>query len=155
MGDHHWYEIPIVIDPPNFDIKKAWGWHRDEVAKCGGLTYEDGEPNWQAAFSADPGCCGCPRCDATTWAFGRKQQCARCGFAYPVDAWAMYSYGVQAAQREAKWGLLSEHARRMEHPYYRYGYEHPTEDIWGEFKRTNWAEIFPDDRPTTPPTDTP
>lgn len=137
---------PNVIDPPGFDQKAAWQECRDYVEKCGGLTDENGEPNWRAAFGADPGLCSCPSCGETYWAWGRRQRCDRCGFEYPTDWWPMYSYGVQAAKTgDARHGnkmLMERHERRLDHPYYRYGFEHPVDDAWLEKDRINWRTVF-------------
>lgn len=144
---------PIVIDPPGFDQKAAWTECGEYVEKCGGLTHEDGELNWKAAFGADPGCCSCPACHQMYWAWGNIQKCVKCGFEYPTDWWPMYSWGVQRklneidpppAFRDRK---PSEHwqkecERRMEHPYYRYGYEHPVESPCRERDKVNWREVM-------------
>lgn len=113
---------PIVIDPPDFD-------------KCGGLQDERGEVNWRAAFGADPGCCSCPRCGEHYWAWGRRQRCAKCAFEYPTDWWPMYSYGTSAAKRPI---ARHRHEERMQHPYYRYGFEHPVDDPWTECHTAEW-----------------
>jgi hypothetical protein len=142
---------PIVIDPPNFDQKAAWGECEQFVEKCGGIAHEDGEPNWKAASGADPGCCSCPACQKYYWAWGRRQRCAACGFEYETDAWAMYSWGTHAGRVAAgkvkmEPRMISYFAKsaqeRMSHPYYRYGYEHPVDKPQDEFKRLNWREIF-------------
>ena len=134
---------PIVIDPPGFNEAAAWQECRDYVDQCGGLAHEDGEPNWRAAFGADPGICSCPACHRDHWAWGRKQRCTRCGFEYETDAWLMYSYGVQAAKRTDWRSAL--HERRLAHPYYRYGFEHPESagaDAYKAFKSIDWRSIF-------------
>lgn len=112
---------PIVIDPHGFD-------------QAGGLAHEDGEPNWRAAFGADPGCCSCPACGETYWALGRRQRCVKCAFEYPTDWWPMYSWGSQAAGRKQ----VYQHAERMKHPYYRHGFENPVEDPWKEHHTEKW-----------------
>ena len=131
---------PIVIDPPNFNIEREWAQHQKWVEEAGGLTHEDGEVNWRAAFSADPGICSCPACQQMYWAFGRRQRCAKCAFEYPTDWWGMYSYGVSAARGKKE--KPYQHEKRMEHPYYRYGYEHPVDNAWEESKRIDWKEVM-------------
>ena len=129
---------PIVIDPPNFDQKEAWQECSDYVEQCGGMVHEDGEPNWRAAFGADPGCCSCPACGEMYWQWGRVQRCVVCAFEYPTDWWPMYSYGVQATRRETRY----KHEERMKHPYYRYGFEHPVEDPWKEHNKQEWRDAI-------------
>lgn len=144
---------PIVIDPPGFDTKAGWKECAEYVEKCGGLTHDDGEPNWRAAFGADPGVCSCPNCGEYYWAWGIKQRCRKCAFEYPVDWWPMYSYGVQQRNREAdpppacrekhfRDYLKREHERRISHPYYRYGYEHPVKDPWAEHDKIPWKTVM-------------
>lgn len=125
---------PIVIDPPNFDQDAAWQECRDYVDKCGGLVHEDGSTNWRAAFGADPGCCSCPACGETYWAWGRRQRCVKCAFEYPTGWWPMYSWGSSAANSHRRY----KHDERMTHPYYRYGFEHPVQDPWKETKTEAW-----------------
>lgn len=152
-AEDKWGGDPIVIDPPGFDPNAGWKEHSDYVEQCGGLTHEDGDVNWRAAFGADPGICSCPACHTMYWAFGRKQRCRACNFEYPTDAWPMYSYGVQAFSRKNGGGKFAVHTsldqmheERMSHPYYRYGFEHPPEekaDVHAEYKRINWRTVFP------------
>lgn len=130
---------PKVIDPPGFDPRAAWQECSEYVDKCGGLTHEDGEPNWRAAFGADPGCCTCPNCGEYYWSWGRIIECLDCQFQFPTDWWAMYSWGVQATRNAI---FRSSHKERMSHPYYRYGYEHPVEDPWKEHDKLPWKEII-------------
>ena len=129
---------PIVIDPPNFDPAAAWAECRAHVDQCGGLAHEDGSPNWNAAFGADPGICSCPACGEMYWAWGKVQRC-KCGFEYPTDWWPMYSWGVQAT-RSALLQQSKRHEQRMDHPYYRYGFEHPVADPWAEHDRQEWRD---------------
>ena len=147
---------PIVIDPPNFDVGAGWKECRDYVDQCGGIQHADGEVNWRAAFGADPGCCSCPACNTYYWAFGRRQRCRQCGFEYETDAWPMFSYGVQDANRlSGKVKCLDDKANtrindriktalaeKMRHPYYRYGFEHPCNDPWKEFHAIKWREVL-------------
>lgn len=140
---------PIVVEPAGFSSQQGWDECHRYVEQCGGLTHPDGEPNWRAAFGADPGVCSCPVCRQYYWAWGTKQRCRACGFEYPTDWWPMYSYGVGEAKRrqnvlalgnaiEAQTGLRRLHDSRLPHPYYRYGYEHPVEDAWKERDQIDW-----------------
>lgn len=130
---------PIVIDPPGFDQDAAWKECSEYVEKCGGLMRADGEPNWRAAFSADPGCCSCPACGEMYWAWGRVQRCAKCSFEYPTDWWCMYSWGTQAhAGRRHRGTWHYKHVEYMKHPYYRYGFEHPVSDPWETSHTDEW-----------------
>lgn len=140
---------PIVIDPPGFDANEAWQECSDYVDQCGGLEHENGEPNWRAAFGADPGVCSCPSCHETYWMWGRVQRCVDCGFEYPVDAWAMFSWGVQAAWNFERYQnhprILALHERRLSHPYYRYGFENPPPqdtDLFALFNANDWRQML-------------
>lgn len=147
---------PIVIDPPNFDQKAAWNECREYVDKCGGLTDDDGEPNWRAAFGADPGCCSCPVCHEYYWQWGRVQKCVDCGFEYPVDWWPSYSEGVTAAswingeieinsdgRKRVLAGKIERHTQRMHNPYYRHGFENkPPAEACG-IKLMDYAQSIP------------
>lgn len=151
---------PIVIDPPNFNLTAAWQGCSQAVEEAGGMTHEDGEPNWRAAFSADPGCCSCPVCREYYWAWGNRQRCVKCGFEYPVDAWPMYSWGVQDAWWMSgimkspdpdfaeihKLGIIGRRKIRMQHEYYRYGFEHPPQgpaiNLVKEFERIDWRKVL-------------
>jgi hypothetical protein len=144
MSDSFDLRDPIVIDPPGFDAAKAWQGCRDEVDACGGLSYEDGSPNWRAAFSADPGCCHCPACRAYYWAWGRIQKCIDCGFVYPTDAWEKFSYGNGAGRRN---DTAYKHEERMRHPYYRYGFLNPAADAWEAFRAIDWRKAVGDWEP--------
>lgn len=127
---------PIVIDPPGFDQSAAWKECSDFVEKCGGLTDADGEPNWRAAFGADPGICSCPMCGEHYWAWGRRQRCVKCAFEYHTDWWPMYSWGAQSARSPVKY----KHKERLEHPYYRFGAEHPCDDPWATCHTEEWRK---------------
>lgn len=144
---------PIILDPPGLTPEQGWTECDEYVEQCGGLTYSDGEPNWRAAFGADPGCCSCPACQQMYWAWGRKIQCVKCGFAFETDWWPMYSYGVREARRgsnvlapgndiSVQRGLRDLHRRRISHPFYRYGYEHPVEDPWNERHKIDWRAVL-------------
>lgn len=41
---------PIVIDPPGFDQAAGWQECQEYVEQCGGIVYDNGEPNWCALF---------------------------------------------------------------------------------------------------------
>jgi hypothetical protein len=142
---------PDVIDPPGFDVAKAWKGcqdDRDAMLRVGREI--------AAAHFADPGCCTCPMCGAGYWAWGRRQRCKACQFEYETDWWSMYSYGVGKAHMQKQKGALAMkglqdlHERRMTHPYYRYGFEHPVDSAYdiafsrdpGE--RINWSEVIKD-----------
>lgn len=153
---------PIVVDPPGFDCSAAWRECSEYVEKCGGLVHEDGEPNWRAAFGADPGCCSCPACHVYFWSWGRIIECTDCGFRFPTDWWCRYSWGSQQAHREkhpppamsdprfAAY-IAEEHAKSMNHPYYRYGYEHPSDDAVKEKDRIDWrTAVGPIEKVTWP-----
>lgn len=125
---------PIVIDPPGFDIRAAWQEcqeYSDRMHAC--------ERPLAAAAGADPGICSCPACGVMHWAWGRAQRCTACGFEYPTDWWAMYSFGCQAHRWLVPLGNL--HDRRLAHPYYRYGYEHPADDPMSERDRIDWRSL--------------
>ena len=148
MGD--WLGDPIVIDPPEFNDQAAWKECRDEVDRCGGMTYEDGNPNWRAAFSADPGVCSCPCCGAMYWAWGRVQECRACHFRYPTDWWPMYSYGASAGRLGDKLdhlGSLGTYTsqQRMKHKYFRWAYENKPKGGIDGARLIKWREIFPED----------
>lgn len=149
---------PCVIDPPDFSASEAWNECREYVDKCGGLSHDDGSVNLRAAHGADPGICGCPACGRTAWAFGIRHRCRTCGFEYPINAWAMFSWGVQAkwhetnpppAARNKRYAahMRKEKERRMPHPYYRYGYEHGDQfnrstRLYETFKTLPWRKIM-------------
>lgn len=149
---------PIVIDPPGFDQRGAWQKCSDYVDKCGGMVHDDGEVNWLAAFGAAPGVCSCPACGEMYWMWGRVQRCVVCAFEYPSDAWPMYSYGIQAYRTlngklkyggdpEAYHRVVAYYQRKqerdMQHPYYRYGFEHPHGgDIWWHYHQIDWKFVI-------------
>ena len=157
---------PIVIDPPGFNPKDGWAECSEYVEKCGGLTDDDGEVNWRAAFGADPGICSCPNCHQAFWAWGRKVECTECHFQFPTNWWPEYSYGCQDAARlswrimlrdflclfhHQRWffcrrrlriGIRERLSERLMHPYYRDGFEHPVADPWAEHEKINWREIL-------------
>ena len=147
---------PIIIDPPDFTPEQGWQQCKEYVERCGGLAYEDGEPNIRAAAGADPGCCSCPDCQQYFWKFGKIIQCTECGFQFNSDWWEMYSYGVSDSKTLNSPGRFPDPAfaqimvarikerklDRMKHPYYRYGFEHPVEDAWAEHDKLPWKQIM-------------
>lgn len=147
---------PVVIDPPEYDVAAAWKGCQDYVERCGGLAYPDGEPNICAAAGADPGCASCPNCHQYFWAFGKRIQCTECGFEFETDWWPMYSSGVSDGQimrgertypdqeftERLKYGITQRIETRMAHPYYRYGYGHPTPSPWEQHDKLPWREIM-------------
>lgn len=148
---------PIVVDPAGFDQKSAWGECNEYVEKCGGLSHSDGEPNWRAAFGADPGCCSCPCCDQMFWAWGRKQRCSECGFEFPTHWWSDYSSGAQHAMRvddpppafrdpEVMARMNELHEKRMAtSKYYRFAFEHRCTPSMEAAKTIAWRTFFPED----------
>jgi hypothetical protein len=147
---------PIVIDPPGFDQKAGWQECSDYVDKCGGLAYEDGEPNWRAAFGADPGVCSCPACGEMYWCWGRVQRCAVCQFEYPTDAWPAYSEGCDAGMRlsgkrvcpdaEAHERMIAysnkKYNQRKDNPYFLFGFEHPVANAYWHYEKTDWKFVL-------------
>ena len=151
---------PIVIDPPGFDCQAGWKECSEYVDKCGGLVHKDGEPNWRAAFGADPGCVSCPNCKEFFWCWGRVIECTECHFQFPTDWWPMYAYGCQEAKRKPNpnWDAKEQarmdkyfaeaHAKRIDHPYYRYGFEYPPQEKAYDAKdKVKWADVFPEHMP--------
>ena len=141
---------PIILEPAGMTAQAGWAECRSFVDQCGGVTYPDGEVNWRAAFGADPGVCSCPACHQMYWAWGTKQRCVVCGFEYPTDWWPMYSYGVGTAKMHIppdQYPFIAKlHQQRLEHPYYRYGFEHPVADAWLEHDRIDWRSVMTDTR---------
>ena len=146
---------PIILEPAGLTPEAGWAECKDYVDKCGGLQHDDGEVNWRAAFGADPGLSSCPACHQPYWAWGTKLKCIlnTCGFEFPTDWWPMYSYGVHAAMAKGRGakvdienhpGLRELHERRLSHPYYRYGFEHPVESAWDEHNKIDWKTVMAD-----------
>jgi len=125
----------IVIDPPGFDEKAAW-------KECRDWQDSHGSNTMAAAFGADPGICSCPSCHEMYWAWGRRQRCVVCNFEYETDAWAMYSWGVQAKWR----GKLYDHdKKRLKHPYFCYGFHNPPDrgtDLRSHYESMDWRTIM-------------
>jgi len=132
---------PIVIDPADFDQKAAWNECADYVDKCGGLSHDDGSPNWRAAFAADPGVVSCPMCKEFYWMWGRKQRCSECGFEYPTDWWPMFSWGASASRQDPSKRYRFD--ERMKHPYFAYGFNNPPSgDAYEAAFKINWREVL-------------
>lgn len=131
---------PIVINPPNFDQKAAWGECAEASAN---IVHANGDVNWKAASCADPGVVGCPCCDTSHWNWGNVQRCTKCGWVYPTDWWPMFSWGAQAS-RNIKF-RSDLHSTRMLHPYYRYGFTNPppdTEDTYKAAHKIDWKAVL-------------
>ncbi len=114
---------PNVIDPPGFDVNAGWQQCKDDAD-----DFRKAGRDIAAAFCADPGICSCPACGQMHWAWGNRQRCLKCEFEYPTDAWAMYSWGVQAAWRtggDATKITFPSDRKNLSHPYFRYGFENP------------------------------
>lgn len=140
QSEHKWCGDPIVIDPPDFDLKAAWGECRDYSDRMNAA----GRPV-AALHGADPGVCSCPACHAMYWRWGSRQRCKECEFEYPTNAWSMYSYGVQAANppewmKNESW-FQREHQARLSSPYYRYGFEHPVEHPFVKMDHIDWRAV--------------
>lgn len=147
---------PIVIDPPGFEQGRAWKEFQDYVNGCGGVQYPDGEVNWRAAFVADPGCNSCPACGEYYWQWGRRQRCVVCGFEYETDWWPAYSEGCDCGLRlsghrvcpsadyqERSLDYASrKKAARWDHPYFRFGFEHPVHDAWWHHDKIDWRYVL-------------
>src|SRR5580700_10794138 len=97
---------PIVIDPPNFDAKAAW-------KECREWSDSQEPGSMAGAAGADPGVCSCPACKQMFWAWGRQQRCTECAFEFPTDAWAMFSWGTQAAWRRSRPVADAAFAKRL------------------------------------------
>lgn len=127
---------PHILDPEGMTAEDGWKECKKYIEQCGGIANEDGTPNWRAAFGADPGICSCPHCRQKYWAFGNLIKCTCCDFEFPPNWWLMYSRGCGTRKREIleyskqqnKTEALRRHAKRMENPYYRYGFENPAPD---------------------------
>lgn len=134
---------PIVIKPVGFDVKAAWGECHKSVEDQGGLTYEDGEVNWGAAFSADPGLCSCPNCDQSYWQWGDVIKCSECEFVFPTNWWAIFSNGFHDGKRKRVDAHTSIHRRN---PYYAQAYDmdHGAQDAWNAKRSIDWKSVVGD-----------
>jgi hypothetical protein len=132
------------------DQRAAWEDCRRYVDACGGIQHADGSVNWRAAFGADPGVMSCPACGELYWHWGVVAKCADCGFVFPTDWWSQYSVGVNEAEYVAtckRNGIKASrpsHHKRMQHAYYRYGYEHPAEKPYEAKDRVDWVQVIGD-----------
>lgn len=146
----------IVIDPPGFSQRGAWQECSEYVEECGGLANDEGEVNWRAAFGADPGCCSCPSCGTYYWAWGRVQKCVDCGFEYQTDWWPAYVDGCRDGRLISGLHTCPDpkfHSRmvefaqrrfeqRKDHPYYRWGFDHPVVEEWFHHDKIDWRFVF-------------
>lgn len=135
---------PIVIDPPDFDLKAAWGECRE--ATKDGFVYPNGEVNWEAAFSADPGCCSCPACRKHHWAWGRRQRCTGCGFEYPTGWYGIVREGQDDRGTQP---LPTTAPKHPDCPYYMQGW-HSRGTDYHEIQASNWRSIVASFAPWSP-----
>ena len=68
---------PIIIEGEEFD------WDRGSKAMTHVIA-DDGEVNWMAAASADPGVTSCPSCKEYYWREGKKVKCKECGCIWEI-----------------------------------------------------------------------
>ena len=66
---------PIILEGEPFD------WLEGQKNLIGAVD-ENGEVNWLAAMSADPGCMKCPKCQEWLWREGIKVECPECGMVF-------------------------------------------------------------------------
>lgn len=133
---------PIVIDPPGFDQKAAWG----ECHEYSDRMHAAGR-DIAAAHGADPGICSCPCCGEMYWAWGARQRCVDCGFEYDTSWWAMYSWGAQAARRGEKVENFSDYQKRYwdNSKYFRWAFENKAEPSMEAARAVDWKTVFPED----------
>ena len=62
----------VLLDGERFD----WQEGAKAAAAC---VREDGEVDWRAAYSADPGVTRCPKCGTYHWREGTRRRCAFAG----------------------------------------------------------------------------
>ncbi|OPZ66111.1 MAG: hypothetical protein BWY85_00047 [Firmicutes bacterium ADurb.Bin506] len=139
---HH----PVIVDTEPVDLTRVW---KDCANAADKVVRQDGTVNYRAAACADPGVCACPACGRYHWSIGFWHQCTRCGFVYPTNAWAMFSWGCAAGAHASCCAGSSQLAtQRMAHPYYRYGFEHHSESTpdtrWEHFHRISWEAVMKD-----------
>ena len=63
---------PIILEGKGFD------WDKGQKASEHVMD-DEGNVNWYAAFSADPGVMKCPKCGVYLWNEGTKVRCPDCG----------------------------------------------------------------------------
>lgn len=68
---------PIILEGVGFDWEEG-----DKYSKH--VEGKDGEVNWWAVFSVDPGVMKCPSCGICLWWEGRKVKCPDCGHVWEV-----------------------------------------------------------------------
>ena len=135
---------PIVVDPSSFDVDAAW--REFQGGNDADPVMEDGAPNWRVLSGSDPGVVSCPVCWEFYWNFGFVQRCRHCSFRFPTDWWPMYSWGCQRHRtpERIRRAMEADHERRLAHPYYRYGFEHPVDDPSAQAHRVDWInEVGP------------
>lgn len=138
---------PIILWP-QITPAEVWEDCKQWVEDKGGLS-EDNPSSMMAAAGADPGCCSCPACHEMHWSYGIIHKCPSCGFIYPTDWWAMFSWGSASGRRDAQAELteFQERCRKFDdkrrgHPYWDYGYKHKPAEAWTAKDLIDWrAEI--------------
>lgn len=132
----------LIISPPELTANKVWDECEEHVKKHGIDTP-------RGAAGADPGLCSCPNCQQDYWCIGHIIQCTECGFKFPTDAWAEFSWGAQARARGDVDYVTK--ARVARHPYFAYGYNNTFDgerregfDFYRLFKRLDWKNIVGD-----------
>jgi Zn finger protein HypA/HybF involved in hydrogenase expression len=68
---------PIILEGKPFDWDEGGKNMLNAVDK-------DGNVNWRAAMSADPGVMRCPSCDEYLWKEGKKVKCPKCSLIFEV-----------------------------------------------------------------------
>lgn len=122
---------PKVIHPEGFSVEQAW-------RECHDWVDRHGECSIAAAFGADPGCCSCPVCHESYWSFGAVIEC-ECGFVFPTNWWHSYSSGVNDGRRIKAGGKPDAFIKlQCRNPFYRHGFENPTEDAFSAKDTIDW-----------------
>lgn len=139
---------PIVLDMTKKEVNDVWESCKQSMDD---LVESNGE-NMFAAMGADPGGVNCPFCWEDHWRIGKLHKCTKCHKIYITNWWPMYSWGCSAADMETVrqkkcsqeiFQRLKElQERRMPHPAYRWGYEHPVGSPWIERKKQPWDKIL-------------
>lgn len=90
----------------------------------------------------DMGVCSCPACGEYYCQLGQVVEC-ECGFKFPTDWWPQYSWGSQAGRRVADGAPISGGMKhKCQHPYYRYGFEHPVVEAWKVKDTIDWRAVM-------------